>query len=105
MLRRFAVGMAIALAACGGEATIDDRVTLTGLVTDAETGAALAGVKITTEPETLDVTTDLDGRYEITGVRRNLVLQITAAMAGYDTATRTLTTMHGENVADFPLQL
>ena len=81
-MRRLWAGLAIALAACGGDPTIDDRVTISGVVTDAETSAPLAGASITTEPETIDVTTDADGRYAITGVRRNLVLQITAAEFG-----------------------
>jgi hypothetical protein len=79
--------------------------TISGTITDADTHAGLAGVRIAVQshPE-FTATTNALGRYAITGVPPGTYRRLVAAKATYDTGIRQpLTVGSGGAVADFRL--
>lgn len=74
--------------------------TVTGTVTDAETGALLAGVAITTDKRVSGFT-DANGVYTLQLLSGNT--QFAAAKAGYVTSRKTLNVAEGSQTLDFQL--
>src|SRR5215471_7918539 len=64
--------------------------TITGRVTDKETGAPILGASVTVVGTTLGNNTDEDGRYRITGVPVGLA-SVTARRIGYGSVTQKIT--------------
>jgi hypothetical protein len=73
---------------------------LRGTVTDAGSGAVLAGA--TVSYDNLSVATDASGNYAFTSVSAT-THQVTAAKAGYSSVTKTVTVTNSETFADFAL--
>ncbi|MBV9495001.1 MAG: carboxypeptidase regulatory-like domain-containing protein, partial [Acidobacteria bacterium] len=82
--------------------------TVNGTVTDALTGAPLAGatVTITQNGNTLTTTTDANGRYSLTGVVPNVPATITASAPNYQSSTPSTVTVPagGSATRDITLQ-
>jgi len=64
------------------------EATITGLVTDAESGDPLPGVNVILIGTTRGAATNVDGRYEIPGVGPG-TYDVRASIIGYETQTRT----------------
>ncbi|MCD6170288.1 MAG: carboxypeptidase regulatory-like domain-containing protein [Candidatus Latescibacteria bacterium] len=79
--------------------------TISGRVTDAETGKPVVGALITTEPATQQVTTDGEGRFAIqVGVEEGVTYRVNASKSGYFSNFATVKVVEGENrVADIQL--
>ena len=71
--------------------------TISGIISDASTGATLEGVTITAtiDTSTWQATTGLDGAYEITNVTPGTVF-VSASKTGYDTVSGTGTVTAGD---------
>ena len=69
--------------------------TISGKVTDAYTGAALAGADVSTLPATTSVTTDATGSYTISNVPAGSYT-LTAAKSGYNSASTSVTVTGGQ---------
>ncbi len=77
---------------------------ITGLITDFNTDAALSNVNVYTLPATSYVTTDSTGAYKIDNVEPG-EYSITAAKRGYDSLSVSISVIAGKNTfADFILQ-
>ncbi len=106
-LRRFGLTMMIALSgsACGGSATVNNEVIVSGIVTDAETDAPLARAQVQTMPETTQVFTDAQGRFALP-MRLGVRVQVQAALDGFEAQTQTFTPVAGQdNALSFALDL
>ncbi|MCK6547524.1 hypothetical protein L6R52_16870 [Myxococcota bacterium] len=99
--------LALALAACEpGDPVVDDSASIAGVVTDAELGTPLAGVVVTTTPETERVETAADGTFAITkGTRIGATYQLTAEKTGFELGTAALTLVQGVNTANLALDV
>lgn len=97
----------LALAACEpGDPVVDDSASIAGVVTDLELGTPLAGVVVTTTPETERVETAADGTFAITkGTRIGATYQLTAEKTGFELGTKAVTLVQGVNTADLALVL
>lgn len=105
--RRLGLALVIGLsgAACGGSATLNNEVLVSGVVTDAETGAVLSGVQVQTMPATQRVLTDAAGRFELL-MKLGVRVQVEAALDGFGVETQTFTPVSGqENALSFSLAL
>jgi len=74
---------------------------ISGTVTDAETGAALAGANVFIEGTTMGAAADADGSYKITNVP-NGTYTVTASMIGYTNVSTTVS-VEGATTANFTL--
>lgn len=93
------------LLSCSGGVDLDTAGEIRGTVTDAETGAPLAGVQVQTAPATERVSTEADGTYVLRaqlGVR----YQVSAGLDGYAAASVAYTPqVSGGAPLDFALEL
>lgn len=97
-----------ALGGCAGDdIDIERQTEIFGLVLDAETGAPLSGVRISTMPPTSVVMTGVDGAYRITdGPLLDTRYQVRAEKDGFTTGTQALTTsVQRPNEVNFQLQI
>lgn len=78
----------------------DPLATVTGKVTDTATGAALAGVKITTSSAV--ATTDAAGNYSLQIFAGSVAFNV--RMTAYKMIDQTITLVGGNNTADFQMQ-
>ena len=103
MYTPLSVGMSVAmvivlLATCGGGAPSDPLVAkISGYVTEAGTGKALAGVSIQTDPATSSPTTDETGWYQINRPDAGSYT-VKATLMGYNTATKSVQVGAGAHV-------
>src|SRR5688572_28228369 len=110
-MRSRSAGLLVALFACNtGDPQVDTNTTIVGRVIDAETGEALAGVRITSMPVTQQVETDAEGNFSILeGPKVAERYQMTAVLDGFESVTKTITTRalavgsSEENRIDFEL--
>ncbi|MTI89224.1 MAG: SusC/RagA family TonB-linked outer membrane protein [Balneolaceae bacterium] len=76
--------------------------TLTGTITDAESGEALPAVNVVLTEITKGTATDLDGHYEISGIQPG-TYTVKVTYIGFQTLTEEIQISSGENVKDFSL--
>ncbi|GAB3669258.1 hypothetical protein GCM10028856_16110 [Halopiger thermotolerans] len=79
--------------AYAGIDAVGQYATLSGTVTDAETGAPIANatVEVVADGESRETTTDSDGRYEIPGLAGDREYAVVVERDGYDAVTETRT--------------
>lgn len=78
--------------------------TISGTVTDANTGNPIAGASVSTQPTTLLVTTDAQGRFSISNVTPGSYT-VTASASGYFDESANITVTAGQtSTADLALQ-
>ena len=96
----------LALGCSSHDGQSDLATHIAGTVSDARTGAALAGVLIRTEPVTTEAETDSAGRYVLRdGPRIGRRYQVLAERSGYRAAQAALTTgVREANEVDFALE-
>ena len=87
-----------------GSAWAQERGTISGRITD-QAGEPLTGVQVTIEGGNLGTSSDVQGRYQITGVPAGEVL-VRVSVLGYAPGQRTVTVRAGETAtADFSLEI
>ncbi|MDR8394626.1 SusC/RagA family TonB-linked outer membrane protein [Aliifodinibius sp. S!AR15-10] len=81
------------------------QATVTGVVTDAQTGDPLPGANVSIQGTTIGASTNADGEYEITGVEPGSYTFV-ASFIGYQEETQDVTISDGQNQAtiNFDLQ-
>ncbi|MEL6616392.1 MAG: carboxypeptidase-like regulatory domain-containing protein, partial [Bacteroidota bacterium] len=85
----------VPLAACPAVQSPPEAGTVTGAVTDAETGDAVIGATVAVEGTRLGAATDLDGRFEIRDVPAG-VQRLRVVLVGYESALVDVTVAEGE---------
>ncbi len=99
----------ISIEAFGGKTALTEIVlapstgNITGTVVDAVTGSPLAGVSVYTSPQTLQVSTDAEGKFSINTITEGRIT-VYAAKSDYTSPSKQLQLIGGSTVsADFSL--
>ena len=80
------------------------QASISGTITDGQTGEALIGATVLVEGTSIGTATDFNGNYNLTGVSPG-EYQLTSAYVGYESKTLSISTAAGEKLeVDFNLQ-